>query len=83
MYLHNDAGRFVCRSGHWVVMKPDHEITNKSDAVLAWERQTDGYSHYVYFVSGGSWLCTSKSGELNVKNEGHYAVMYHNVLTPT
>ena len=66
--------RTVTRSGDWLVLK---ETDNEDDTVLQWWKSDIGMGYHAKFKSGGSWVCTSGSGELNVKNSGDKAVFWH------
>lgn len=70
-----ETGKTVTRSGDWLVLK---HADNEDDTVLQWQKTKEGMGYWAKFKSGGDWLCTDHNGELNVKNQGPYAVMWHN-----
>ncbi|KAE8369484.1 hypothetical protein BDV27DRAFT_152980 [Aspergillus caelatus] len=69
-----DSGMTVSRSGDWVILK---HAENPDDAMLQWSR-ISRQTYWARFKSGGDWLRTNESGELNVKGSGEYAILMHN-----
>ncbi|KAL4755910.1 uncharacterized protein BDW70DRAFT_145708 [Aspergillus foveolatus] len=68
------TGALLTRSGDWV--KWAHGGSH-DDTLVTYQKNPNNGTYWLKFKSGGSWLCTSKEGELNVKNEGEYAQFRH------
>jgi hypothetical protein len=68
------TGALLTRSGDWV--KWAHGGSH-DDTLVQWQTNESNGTYWLRFKSGGSWLCTDKHGELNVKNQGEWAQFKH------
>ncbi|KAJ5131751.1 hypothetical protein N7448_005909 [Penicillium atrosanguineum] len=72
--LSTPSGEYLTRVGDRVALQ---RLQNSEDATLEIKAFGSGglsILQYAKFLSGGSWLCMDKDGNINVKNDGHQLI---------